>query len=51
MLVLRQPNRSIRAAASGGRTSMPHPVPAAATPSAALRRRANHPPRTASVGT
>jgi hypothetical protein len=32
-------------------TSMPQPVPAAAIPSAVLRRRVNHPPTIASVGT
>ena len=45
-----QPMRSMRTAARGGRTIIPHPDPVAAMLSARMRQRSNQPPRPANVG-
>src|SRR3981189_808435 len=51
MYVARQPNGAIRAAAIGAPHTVPNPIPAPAIPSGGLRRRRNHPPTTATIGT
>src|SRR4051794_26872558 len=48
---VRQPYRSIRDSDSGAITSVPIPMPATDTPSAAVRRRTNQPPTVATIGT
>ena len=49
--VSRHPYRSIEAAASGDRTSVPTPIPATASPTAIARCSTNHPPTIATIGT